>query len=246
MTNKETMNIKAVAVIVTVVTFLASVSLFLTWPRSNGNEFEPSNADGTLNLLEPETSGSMSVEEAISKRRSVRSFTDEPLSMKDVSQLLWAAQGITDTNRNYRAAPSAGATYPLEVYIVLGSHSVTDLAEGVYQYDPHSHQLEHVLTTDLRSNLADAALGQRSIRDAPISIIITAVYERTTGRYGERGVRYVHMEAGHVAQNVYLQAETLGLGLVVIGAFHDDDVQDLLQLSTDEHPLYIIPIGHPR
>lgn len=187
----------------------------------------------------------MSVEEAILRRRSRRSYTDEPLSLHDISQLVWAAQGITEPATGKRAAPSAGATYPLEVYVVVGTNGVTGLADGVYRYNPVKHQLENVLKGDLRSDLADAALGQDWVREAPVNIVIAAVYERTTGRYGDRGIRYVHMEAGHVGQNLYLQAEARGLGVVVVGAFHDDQVQKLLRLPADEKPLYIIPVGHP-
>jgi SagB-type dehydrogenase family enzyme len=200
---------------------------------------------GEVKLPSPETTGPMSVEEAIARRRSVRSYTDESLSPEDLSQLLWAAQGITDPARGFRAAPSAGATYPLEVYVVAGPEGVTGLAEGVYRYDPFEHALENILRGDIRSDLADAAMRQTWVREAPINIVIAAVYERTTDRYGDRGIRYVHMEAGHVGQNLYLQAEARGLGMVVVGAFHDEQVQTLLRLPADQKPLYIIPIGYP-
>lgn len=216
---------------------------FLAWPRP---EIISQRAMGVVKLPNPETAGAVSVEEAIMRRRSIRSYTDEPLSLQDISQLMWAAQGITDPQRRFRAAPSAGATYPLEVYVVVGTVGVTGLASGVYRYDPFDHSLENILEGDLRSSLADAALGQRWVREAPVNIVIAAIYERTTGRYGERGIRYVHMEAGHVAQNLYLQATARGLGMVVVGAFEDDRVQKLLHLPADQRPLYIIPVGHPR
>lgn len=210
------------------------------------NRVEPVGAQGFVKLPSPETKGTMSVEEAILKRRSIRSYADRALSLQDVSQLMWAAQGITDPVRGFRAAPSAGATYPLEVYVVVGKNGVTGLSEGVYHYDPYEHQLEYLLSGDLRSSLADAALGQEWVREAPISIVIVAIYERTTGRYGERGIRYVHMEAGHVGQNIYLQAVARGLGTVVVGAFYDDGVSRLLQLPGEQKPLYILPVGYPR
>lgn len=155
-------------------------------------------------------------------------------------------QGITDSAKKYRAAPSAGATYPLEVYLVAGSNGVNGLEEGVYLYEPDPHQLEKVLTGNRQPSLREAALGQSPVSDAPANIIITAVYERTKRRYGARGERYVHMEAGHVGQNLYLQAEVLGLGMVVIGAFHDNQVKKVLDLPEERDPLYVIPIGHPN
>ncbi len=234
---------RTTAVIVATAILVGLAAVYLVWLRPNGDVFP--KAFGTVKLPSPETTGPMSVEEAILRRRSIRSYTDAPLSLQDISQLVWAAQGITDPARKFRAAPSAGATYPLEVYIVVGSNGVTGIAEGVYRYDPSEHQLENVLRGDLRSRLADAALGQSCVREAPVNIVIAAVYERTTRRYGDRGIRYVHMEVGHVGQNLYLQAEARGLGMVVVGAFDDDQVQELLQLPTDQKPLYIIPIGHP-
>ena len=201
---------------------------------------------GVVDLPSPETTGTMSVEEAILRRRSIRSYTDDSLSLQDISQLVWAAQGITEPATGKRAAPSAGATYPLEVYVVVGAGGVSGLADGVYRYDPSNHRLENLLRGDLRTELANAALGQRFIGEAPVNIVVAAVYGRTTGRYGDRGIRYVHMEAGHVGQNLYLQAVARGLGMVTVGAFDDDGVQRLLQLHADQKPLYIIPIGHPR
>jgi len=130
--------------------------------------------------------------------------------------------------------------------VVVGKNGVIGLTEGVYRYDPFKHRLEYLLKGDLRSELAEAALGQRWVEEAPINIVIAAVYERTTGRYGERGIRYVHMEVGHVGQNLYLQAVARGLGMVVVGAFHDGRVQELLRLPVDQRPLYIIPVGRPR
>jgi len=232
-------------VVLIIAALVGLAAVYLLWPRPSR---EPELAGGTavINLPPPETTGRMSVEEAIARRRSRRSYTEEPLSLQDLSQLMWAAQGITDPQTGKRAAPSAGATYPLEVYVVVGSGGVEGLAEGVYHYHPVGHRLERVLEGDVRSSLADAALGQAWVREAPVSIVIAAVYERTTARYGERGIRYVHMEAGHVGQNLYLQAEARGLGMVVVGAFLDDEVQRLLQLPPDQKPLYIIPVGRPR
>ncbi len=200
-----------------------------------------SQIDSTVIILpEPRYDSDVSVEEAILQRRSIRDYTNESLTLKEVAQLLWAAQGITDP-RGYRAAPSAGATYPLEVYTVIGN--VEGVAPGIYQYEPETHQLLKVVDGDKRQALAVAAVDQEWVAQGAINIVITAIYERTTDRYGQRGVRYVDMEAGHAAQNVYLQAVALNLGTVVIGAFHDDQVAKILKLPDNEIPLYIMPVG---
>ncbi len=190
--------------------------------------------------------GGLSVEEAIAFRRSIREYESTPLTLTQISQLLWAAQGITDVAHEFRAAPSAGATYPLIVYLVVGEGGVVGLEAGVYRYDPYTHSLTLVVKGDVRQKLYEAALEQPWVRDAPASIVITAVYKRTTDRYGERGVRYVHMEAGHASQNIYLEATSLGLGTVSVGAFHGDLVKSLLGASADETPLYIMPVGVPK
>ncbi len=183
------------------------------------------------------------------ERRSRRSYRRRPLSLEDVSQLLWAGYGVTGPE-GLKTCPSAGATYPLELYLVVGRMAVTAgddyLAEGVYHYVPAEHSLELVLEGDVRGRLQAAALGQEWVGEAPVSIVIAAVFERTTMQYGERGVRYVYMEAGHCSQNIYLEATALGLGTVAVGAFYDDDVAAILSLPPRVHPLYIMPVGWPR
>lgn len=185
--------------------------------------------------------GELSVERAINQRRSIRDYVNNPLNLNEIAQLLWAAQGITDEATGKRAAPSAGATYPLELYLVAGN--VDGLSPGLYQYRPHNHDLTLLKQGDLQDALAEAALDQESVSDAAAVILFTAIYERTTQRYGERGVRYVHIETGHAAQNVYLQAEALGLGTVVVGAFDDQTLRELMGLEEGEHPLYLMPVG---
>ena len=188
-------------------------------------------------LPAPRLEGDASLEETIAGRRSVREFTDEPLSLEEISQLLWAAQGITDP-RGLRSAPSAGALYPLELYLAV--------AEGVYYYQPPAHALHVVWKEDRRRALWEAGLRQGALGEAPAIFVVTAVYERTEVKYGERAERYVQLEAGHAAQNILLQAVALELGAVPIGAFYDDQVQAALHLPADHNPLYLIPVGHPR
>jgi SagB-type dehydrogenase family enzyme len=180
------------------------------------------------------------VESTLAKRRSVRRYSGEPLTLAEISQLLWAAQGITHF-RGFRTAPSAGALYPLEVYIVVGK--VTALGEGIYKYDPHGHGLLKIVEGDQRTALDRAALNQQVVKNAPAVIVLCAVYRRVTVKYGQRGMRYVFMEAGHSAQNVCLQAVSLNLGTVTVGAFNDGQVKKILQCPTDEEPLYMMPVG---
>ncbi|MEJ2567472.1 MAG: SagB/ThcOx family dehydrogenase, partial [candidate division WOR-3 bacterium] len=151
------------------------------------------------------------------------------------------AQGITDKERNLRSAPSAGALYPLEIYVVAGN--VTSLEDGIYRYDPLNHGIVESKEGDYRNDLSLSALGQFCVRDGAVDIVIAAVYDRITKKYGERGIKYTYMEAGHAAQNVYLQAEALSLGTVVVGAFMDDKVKEVIGMREEETPLYILPVG---
>jgi SagB-type dehydrogenase family enzyme len=188
-------------------------------------------------LPEPRLQGALSLEETLAQRRSVRSFTEEELTREEISQLLWAAQGLTAAWGG-RTAPSAGALYPLEVYVATAS--------GLYHYVPQGHKVIIESQDDLRLRIWEAGLKQDAIRDAPAVFVITAVYERTAKKYGDRAERYVKLEAGHACQNVLLQAMALDLGAVPIGAFYDDQVQAALSLPPDYEPLYLIPVGHPR
>jgi SagB-type dehydrogenase family enzyme len=180
----------------------------------------------------------VALEEALGSRRSVREYGDQPLTTAELGQLLWAAQGITN-ERGFRTAPSAGALYPLEIYLLT--------PEGVFHYEPQHHRLGLVSQDDARPALHQAALKQEQVLRAPAVFVLAAVYARTAQKYGqERSPRYVHLEAGHAAQNLLLQATALGLGAVPIGAFHDQEVQKALSLPADHQPLYLIPVGHPR
>ena len=198
----------------------------------------PSPAKGApTDLPPPAHSSDVSLEESLVSRRSIRECSDQPLTTADLGQLLWAAQGIT-SEHGFRTAPSAGALYPLEVYLVT--------AEGVYSYEPGLHQLRLVKHGDARPALYEAALKQEPVLRAPAVFALAAVYARTAQKYGqERSPRYVHLEAGHAAQNLLLQATALGLGAVPIGAFHDQEVQRALSMPADHQPLYLIPVGHP-
>lgn len=200
-------------------------------------------AETVINLPKPKTKTNISLEETLNKRRSIREYSSEALTLSEVSQLLWAAQGITD-KRGKRTAPSAGALYPLSVYLVAGN--VKNISSGIYKYEPQNHQLVKIKDGDIREALSKASLGQPWVKNAPVNIIITAIYEVTTRKYGERGIRYVHIEVGHVAQNVLLQAVSLDLGAVPVGAFNDEDVKKILNLREAEQPLYIIPVGRQK
>ena len=183
------------------------------------------------------------LETLLRARRSVRRFAHEPLTLDQISQLVWAAQGfVNDTGS--RTAPSAGALYPLYVHVVAGD--VDGIEAGVYKYQPRTHTLARESTLDLRDALCAAAFAQESVRAAPVDLVLVASFDLTTGRYHERGLRYVYMEAGHAAQNIYLLATALGLGTVAIGAFDDDQVRRCLSLSPNDHPLYILPVGYCR
>ncbi len=194
-----------------------------------------------LPLPPPSLKGPLSVEYALAKRRSVRGFAEGGLELGHAAQLLWAGQGITHPD-GLRTAPSAGATYPLELLLVAGA--VVSVPPGVYRYEPGPHRLALALPGDRRRELAEAALGQGWIARAPAVVVIAAIVRRTTARYGDRGRRYVHIEAGHAAENIALQAVALGLGSTVVGAFADDRVALLLGLG-DAEPLLLIPVGRP-
>jgi SagB-type dehydrogenase family enzyme len=196
-----------------------------------------------LTLPDPRLEGDISVSTALHARRSIRDFRDEALTLDHVSQLLWAAQGVSDADGG-RTAPSAGALYPLEIYLVTGA--VEGLSHGVYRYRPGQHELTRTAEGDRRSALARAALRQDWIKAAPAILAVAAVYSRTTAKYGERGRKYVHMDVGHAAQNVYLQAAALDLGTTFVGAFYDNQVKQTLELPAAEHPLGLMPVGHPE
>lgn len=196
----------------------------------------------TVQLPKPEVRDHASLGDALRQRRSVRAYSARSLTLQQVAHLLWAAQGRNDPS-GMRTAPSAGALYPLELLVAAGD--VAGLDPGVYRYRPQQHTLEMLHSGDRRDRLARAALGQSWVADSAAILIITAIYERTTRKYGERGRRYVHIEIGHAAQNALLQAASLDLGAAVVGAFDDAAVASLLDLPAPEQPLYLLPVGWP-
>jgi SagB-type dehydrogenase family enzyme len=189
---------------------------------------------------EAATVKSASLDELLRQRRSIREYVDAPLTQDEMMKLLWAGQGITRASGG-RTAPSAGALYPLELYVAVGN--VDNLAPGVYKYEPEENKLTRVKEGDVRKGLALASLAQGCVADGAIDIVIAAVYKRTTVKYGSRGERFVHIEVGHAAQNICLQATALGLGLVTVGAFDDASVARVIGMSQDESPLYVMPVG---
>jgi len=204
-----------------------------------------------IKLPSPHLSGKVSLEEAISRRRSVRRYRREPLDLGQLGQLLWAAQGLTGAGP-VRAAPSAGRTYPLEIFVVVGERSIVvrepkqgaqEIESGIYHYEADSHSLGLHRPADLRAELAGAALDQQFLVEAPVDIVICALTDRTSARYGERAERYVNMEAGHVGENIHLQAVALGLASVEVGAFDDEQVRKVLDVDNQTRPLYIMPVG---
>lgn len=188
----------------------------------------------------PRKDSEFSLERAFLERRSVRQLSDDAITLSQLSQLLWSAQGVTDP-RGFRTAPSAGALYPLEVYVVVGH--VNGLSVGLYKYQSQAHNLMRMASDDRRNQIGHTAGDQDWVGSNAVLIVFSSVDSRTTKKYGRRGIRYIHIEVGHAAQNVLLQAQALGLGSAVVGAFDDDSVEEILGLPKNERALYLIAIG---
>ena len=186
------------------------------------------------------------MEKAINGRRTIREFKDRVLSLNHLSQLLWAAEGITDPILKRRSVPSAGALYPLDLYMVLGEKGVKGMEAGVYHYSPATHSISAISKGDRRKEIGSASLGQTWVVQAPVIFLITAEYKRNAWKYGERGIRYAHMEAGHVGQNLFLQAEAIGLGAGIVGAFVDGEVSKAVDLPPKHEPLLLMPVGYRK
>ena len=237
----KTFIISATILILGFVLIVARVVFFRSKPVNDFSWQNPFQKEKEIILPQPRYQSEISIEEALLKRRSVREYKEKPLSLQEISQLLWAAQGITDPQTGKRTAPSAGALYPLKVYL---TGKIEGLTIGMYQYNPHNHSLIKVRDKDLRKELMVAAYDQPWIEKAPVNIIFTGNYQIIAQKYGkEKAPRYTHMEVGHVAQNVYLQAQSLGLGTVVVGGFEIERVKKVLALPLEEEPLYIMPVG---
>ncbi len=222
--------------IVIIGVIVATTAVLLAEKQQPPEEFQV----GThIELPKPDLAGDMSVEQALSQRRSRREMGKESLTLTQVSQILWAAQGITKDGI-YRTAPSAGALYPVEIYLV--SEKVNDLPQGIYHYDPDGHTLEALKSGSMIKKVSNAALGQSALKQAAIHVVVTADISRTAVKYGDRAERYVAQETGAIAQNIYLQVESLGLSTVCIGAFYDDKVKKALNIT--ESPFVIMPVGH--
>ena len=200
----------------------------------------------SISLPKPSFDGKVSVEKAIKERRTIRDFKERTLSLDYLSQLLWAAQGITDPTIGRRAAPSGGALYPLDIYVLIGENGVEKMEGGVYHYLPKEHSVLLIMKGDRRKEIASASLSQMWTAKAPVLFIITAEYKRITGKYGERGIRYALIEVGHVGQNLFLQAEALGLGAGIVGAFNDLEVSKVAGLPPKHEPLLMMPVGYKK
>jgi SagB-type dehydrogenase family enzyme len=197
------------------------------------SEENPAAAPSTVSLTAPALKGTVTLEEAIAKRRSIRHFAPGEVTMEQLSQLLWAAQGVTDKASGHRAAPSAMAKYPLEVYVVK--------ADGLFKYVPAEHALTKLKDGDLRKDIS----GQGSVAQAPVSLVITVTYERLGSRNPQLSQRFGDFEAGAAAENVFLQAAALGLGSVPVGGFDDAQVAKVIGAAANETPVIVIPIGKP-
>lgn len=236
------MKILPTFIITTLLILVLAAGLIFYWQNKKGVSKETAKINMNqkeILLPEPERKGEVSLEETLQKRRSVREYKDETLNLKEISQILWASQGITEEDR--RTVPSAGALYPIEIYLVV--RTIENIQKGVYHYIPESHKLILIAEGDFSKTLAEAALNQEWVKNSAANLVITADFQRTTQKYEERGIRYVWMEAGHSAQNVYLQATSLNLGTVSVGAFEEEKVKEILSLPENIQPLYIMPIG---
>ncbi|MFW6162272.1 MAG: SagB/ThcOx family dehydrogenase [Planctomycetota bacterium] len=216
---------------------LVILAILLTGCADHGDDGHGAPGAATTAAPAPTTAGGMALTETLRRRRSVRDFRARPLTEEQIAQLAWAAQGVTDP-RGFRTAPSAGALYPIDLYVVT--------AEEVRRYLPGRHAFETVEVGDQRPALAKAAVNQTWLAKAPVTFAVCVVYERTTQKYGDRGRRYAIQEVGHVCQNLHLQAVALGLGSVPVGAFQDERVRRLLGAPPDHHPICLVCVGHPR
>jgi len=201
---------------------------------------------GSMQLPDPKLDGDVSLERTIHQRRTIRSFHSKTLTLKQLSQLLWAAQGITEPGGFKRAAPSAGALYPMDIYGAVGEDCIEGLNPGVYLYEPAIHSFSLIQKGDMRRDIAMASLGQMWMSYAPITLVITAEYSRIMGKYGQRGMRYAMIEAGHIGQNIFLQSQAMGLEAGIVGAFEDQKVIQVMGIKSTHEPLLLMPVGYKK
>lgn len=213
-------------------------------PRRAAANVNRQHRQAVIKLPPTRTKGRITVEEALEQRRTVRAYQTRPLKLEQLSQLLWAAQGLTGSSGYKRTAPSAGALYPMDVYAVLEQDGVAQIEAGVYRYEPKKHALSEIARQDVKNAVAKAALWQMWMAKAPVNLIITAEYSRVTGKYHQRGERYAMIEAGHIGQNIFLQAEALGLKAGIVGAFRDHALTRVLKIPPSHEPLIIMPVGY--
>ncbi|MEL7670415.1 SagB/ThcOx family dehydrogenase [Methanobacterium sp.] len=240
------MSRKGKIILIILIILLGVTIAYLVWPQSATTSNSQRTVISTINLPSPILDGNVSVEQAIQNRRSVRHYTNQSITLQDVSQLMWAAQGITDKANNLRSVPSGGQVYPLEVYIIVGKDGVTGLSEGIYHYNPYNNTLEKTSESDARSDLSQAANGQAWVKEAPVDIVITGDYSKMVAKYKDETLctRFVNLEAGHAGENIYLEAEARGLVTVALGSFKDDQVHTVLGLPENENTIYIYPVGY--
>ncbi len=198
-----------------------------------------------VELPKPSFAG-LSVEKAIQKRKSVRSFMESPMNLEQLARILLSANGITQQRGGIarRATPSGGALYPLDLYVI--ATNVDELTNGLYHFQVSDSSLELVKEGDFSIQIFEAANEQRAVGASPITIILTARFGRITQKYADRGYRYAYIEAGAACQNIYLQATSLDMGTVAVGAFNDDSLNELLGIDgLHEAALLIMPVGYP-
>ena len=241
------MDIKKRLVIICLIIIFIGISSAYYFSGTNKTTSNTRHIISSVSLPAPQLTGNLSVEAAIENRRSVRHYSNQSVTLGNVSQILWSAQGITDTQNQLRATPSAGQVYPLELYVIAGPN-VSGLEEGVYQYEPSNNTLEMFMKGDLRENLSNIADGQPWVKQAPLDILITGNNQKMIDKYPDKelSIRFVALEAGHAGENIYLQAESLGLVTVSLGSFDSNLLNQKFELPNNETPLYIFPIGYPQ
>ena len=216
------------------ITWGNNIPLYKSYENSPGIKL-PSPVDSDMNL-----------ETSIRKRKSVRSFSDRGFTLEQLARILLTADGLTQKRSGFhrRSAPSGGALYPLEIYVVV--QNVESLKPGLYHFQVRDSSLELMREGDFGNEIHEAANHQDAVGDSPVTLVITSRFDRITQKYADRGYRYAYIEAGAVCQNVYLQATALKMGTVAVGAFNDDATNKLIEVDgVHEAALLIMPIGFP-